>query len=124
MSDAIGEDRWVFPAGRIPLESTGVEPEFTSRDELCVLNTGNDPAQLTITVFFQTHDPVGPFSLEIAPRRVRHVPVNNLIDPQAIPLGVPYGLVVESTRPVVVQLSRTDTRRGDLAIAIAAGYTG
>lgn len=118
----LGHTTWVFPGGDIPAESTGREPEFTSRDTLCVLNTGRAPAGLEITAYFAGADPVGPFLIEVGGQRVRHVPVNNLIDPQALPLGEPYGLVVRSDVAIVAQLSRTDTRRGALAIAVAPGH--
>lgn len=122
MTDPVGHTRWTFAGGNIPVESTGPEPEFTSRDDLCVLNAGDEQAALTITVYFRDDEPVGPFHLDVAAERVRHVPINNLIDPQAIPLGEPYALVVHSDRPVVAQLTRTDTRRGGLAIATASGH--
>lgn len=115
---ALGEKVWVLAAGNVPMESSGAEPEFTSRDDLCVLNTGDEPARLEITAYLHDADPVATFRLEVGAARVRHVPVNNLIDPQALPLGVPYGLVVRSDVPVVAQLSRTDTRRGALAVAL------
>jgi hypothetical protein len=47
--------------------------------------------------------------------------INDLIDPEAVPLGVPYGLVVRSDVPVVVQLSRLDTRAAEVAITIVNG---
>jgi hypothetical protein len=37
---------------------------------------------------------------------VRHVRVNDLIDPQAPPLCRPYGAVVRSQLPLVIQLPR------------------
>lgn len=122
MSEAIGYTTWTFPAGFLPLESTGDEPEFTSRDDLCLLNTGPSAATVRLTVYFGDRDPVGDFELSVSARRVRHVPVNNLIDPQAIPLDEPYGIVLRSDLPIVAHLTRTDTRRGALAVSIAAGH--
>ncbi len=48
-------------------------------------------------------------------RRVRRVRCNDLIDPEALRLGVDYGVVVEASVPVVVQFERVDTRQPALA---------
>lgn len=124
MTHDLGETCWAFAVGNIPAQSSGPEPEFTSRDELCILNTGSDAADLSITIYYEDGDPVGPYEARVAGERVCHLRVNDLIDPHAVPLGVPYGVVVESSVPVVVQLSRVDTRGGRLSIALASGHVG
>ncbi|MCE7080997.1 sensory rhodopsin transducer [Streptomyces sp. ST2-7A] len=117
-----GSRTWVFPGGHIPVEGTGPEPEFTSRDELCLLNAGTEPAAVELTVLHEDRERVGPYPLRVEAGRVRHVRINDLVDPQAVPLGEPYGLVVRSDVPVVAQLTRLDTRRGGLSTAVAPGY--
>jgi hypothetical protein len=117
-----GHRRWVFPGGHVPPTSTGHEPEFTSREELALLNGGDAEAAVEIHVLFADADPVGPYRLSVGGRRVRHVRVNDLIDPWAVPLGVAFGLVVTSDVPVVAQLTRTDTRAGHLAVLAAPGH--
>ena len=52
---------------------------------------------------------MGPYPLTVAPHRVRQVRFNDLIDPQAMPLGVDYAVVIESNVPIVVQFTRHDT---------------
>jgi hypothetical protein len=47
----LGRREWVIPGGRIPFHSTGREPDFTSRDELALLNAGQSDANLAITLF-------------------------------------------------------------------------
>lgn len=106
----LGGRVWVVPDGRIPFPSHGDEPEFTSFDQLCVLNTGDESAALEITVYYADREPVGPYSIRVGARRVRHVRLNDLIDPEAIALGRPYGCVVRSQVPIVVQFLRQDTR--------------
>lgn len=120
--EPLGHRVWVFPGGHVPATGTGPEPEFTGRDELCLLNSGGEPARVELTVLHEDADPVGPYPLRVAARRVRHVRINDLIDPQAVPLGVPYGLIVRADVPVVAQLTRTDTRRSALATAVAPGF--
>ena len=113
---SLGHTAWVIPGGRIPLRGTGAEPELTSRDELFVLNTGDAEARLALTIFYADRDPIGPYELTVAPRRVRSVRCNDLIDPEAIPLGVDYGVLVESSVPVVVQFTRIDTSQPAMAL--------
>jgi hypothetical protein len=122
MKSAIGHKLWVIPGGCIPETGTGREPEFTSRDELCVLNTGDSDAQLEITLYYSDRDPVGPYPLTVAARRVRQVRFNDLIDPAATPLGVPYAAVVRSDAKVVVQFTRVDTRQAALAMATTLAW--
>jgi len=119
---ALGAKTWVFSGGNVPATSTGVEPEFTSRDELCLLNTGDRDAGVEVTVYFEDDEPSGPYRLAVGARRVFHVRVNDFIDPHAVPLGVSYGLVVSSDTPVVAQLTRLDTRQAELATSTTLGY--
>jgi hypothetical protein len=107
----IGHQRWAISAGAMPVHSTGEEPEFTSHDRLAILNAGDADASVELQVVHADRDPVGPYELEVAARRVRSIRINDLIDPEAVPLGEPYGLVVRSDQPVVVQFSRQDTRQ-------------
>lgn len=98
--------------GRIPERSAGPEPESTSYDMVCLLNPGDADANVSLWAFYERREPVGPYLLSVGARRVRHVRLNDLIDPEAMPLGEEYGLVVRSDVPVVVQFWRQDTERG------------
>ncbi|GAA1168168.1 sensory rhodopsin transducer [Nesterenkonia sandarakina] len=120
----MGRTSWAFAAGFMPDGSTGHEPEFTSRDELCLLNTGSETVCAEVTVFHVEDDPVGPYLIEVPASRVRHVRINDLIDPQAIPLGVAYGITVESDAALVIQLRHVDTRQAELGVAISSGFSG
>jgi hypothetical protein len=75
-----------------------------------------------LTVYYPDSEPDGPYPLEVPPRRVRHVRINDLIDPRAIPLDVPYGLVIVSSVDVVVQFSRRDTSQGENAIMTTLAF--
>lgn len=108
---SIGDTKWVIPGGHVPIDSTGPEPELVSHDRICVLNTGPEMAVLDLTLHYADGDVAGPYPLTVAPRRVRHIRINDLIDPHAPPLGVDYAILVESNAPVVVQSSRQDTRQ-------------
>ncbi len=119
---AIGRTLWAIAGGRIPLQSTGREPDFTSRDELSLLNTGGTEASVEITIFYADRDPVGPYRVTIGARRTRTVRINDLIDPEAVPLETDYAGVVESDLPIVVQFNRLDSRQAENAVTSTLAY--
>jgi hypothetical protein len=121
---AFGRRRWAIPGGRIPPESTGHEPEHTSRDEISVLNTSADEAHVQLTVFFEDRDPVGPYALSVPAQRLKVVRFNDLINPEAIPLGTCFAAVIESSVPVIVQFLRLDSRRAENALLGMLAYAG
>jgi len=114
---AIGRTMWAIPGGWMPLASTGPEPVFTSHDKLCLLNAGEEMANVEVAIVSTDREPVEPYRLTIASCRVRPIRVNDLIFPEAIPLETTYAAVVRSDVPLVVQFTRQDTGRGARAIA-------
>jgi hypothetical protein len=120
----IGRTIWAIAGGRIPLQSAGPEPEFTSRDELLLLNAGEGEAHVELTIYYADRDPQGPYRLAVGARRVRCVRFNDLIDPEAMPLGVDYGVVAISDVPVVVQYARVDTSQSALALMGTIAFGG
>lgn len=118
----IGRTRWAISGGDVPVESTGPEPEMVSRDEVCLLNVGEEMATAELTLHYADGRKAGPYSLSVAAERVRHVRVNDLIDPYAPPLGEAYGIVVEATAPIVVQFTRQDTRQTENATLSTVVY--
>lgn len=113
---AIGHKVWAVAGGHIPLNNTGREPEFSSFDRLCFLNTSDKPAQVEITFFYTDHDPIGPYPVSVPAGRIRYIRINDLIDPEAVPLDTDYACVVESDVPIVVQFTRQDTRQAANAL--------
>ena len=114
---AIGRTMWAIPGGWMPLASTGPEPAFTSHDKLCLLNAGEEMANVEVAIVSTDREPVEPYRLTIASCRVRPIRVNDLIFPEAIPLETTYAAVVRSDVPLVVQFTRQDTGRGARGIA-------
>lgn len=112
---SLGRKSWAIAGGHIPPRSTGPEPASTSRDELFLLNTGDRDARVTLTIFYADREPVTGYQLSVAARRVRVVRFNDLIDPEAMPLDVDYGAVIDADVPIVVQFARYDTSRYSLA---------
>jgi hypothetical protein len=119
---SVGRKTWAIADGHIPLTSHGAEPEFTSNDKLCVLNTSDQEAELEIMIYHSDRDPIGPYQLKVGARRVRHVRFNDLINPQAIPLDEPYAAVIRSSVPVLVQVSRRDTSHSDNALMTTLAF--
>lgn len=120
--DAIGRKRWAIAEGYIPGWSNGPEPELESHEACCILNAGDEPAQIEITIFFEDRDPAGPYTLTVEPRRTRHLRFNELKDPEEIPKGTPYASVIESDVPVVVQHTRLDSRQAENALMTTIAF--
>jgi hypothetical protein len=106
---SIGHKTWVIPAGHIPLVSTGKEPACTSRDEICILNTHRQDAEIRIIIYYADLPPVGPYSITVKGERLRHIRFNDLVDPAPILLDMDYAAVIIANIPVVVQFTRVDT---------------
>lgn len=103
MKKAIGHKLWAIPEGYIPAQSTGPEPQMTSHETACVLNTGKDDAHIQIMIYFTDKDPAGPYKITVPSQRTKHIRFNDLTDPQPVPKDTDYACVIESDVPVVVQ---------------------
>ncbi len=122
MAQAIGRRSWAIADGHIPAWSHGPEPQMTSHEALCVLNTSDSEAHVSITVFFTDREPIGPYRVSIPAQRTRHIRYNDLDDPQRIPPGVDYSALVQSDIPVVVQHTRLDSRQSENALVSVMGF--
>lgn len=116
MSGPIGRRRWAIAEGYIPGWSTGPEPQFTSHETACILNTSDEEARVEITLYFEDRDPVGPYLLTVPARRTKHVRFNELTDPEPVPADMDYASVIESGVPIVVQHTRLDSRQAENAL--------
>jgi hypothetical protein len=118
----IGARVWAIGDGWIPPSSTGPAPDMTSHDSVCMLNPGDDPAEVAITVYFAQREPAGPYQITIPARRVHHQRFNDLTDPEPVPHGVDYSVVITSTEPIVVQHTRLDSRQAANALMSTIAY--
>lgn len=118
----IGKQVWAIADGYIPSWSNGPEPEMLSHETICVLNASDRQASLEVTAYFSNRDPIGPFRITIDARRTSHVRINNLTDPEPIPAGVDFALVVISDVPVIVQQTRLDSRQSENALMSTIAY--
>lgn len=122
MSRSIGHLVWAIPEGYIPPTSTGPEPQMTSHETVCILNTGDLDAHIDLTIYFTDKDPVGPYKISVPARRTKHLRFNDLKDPAPVPLDTDYACVIESDVPVIVQHTRLDSRQAENALLSTIAY--
>ncbi len=122
MNRSIGAKTWAIAEGYIPAWSHGPEPEFTSHETACILNTNDQDAHVEVTIYFNDRDPAGPYRITVPARRTKHVRFNELNDPQPIPKGTDYSSVFSSDVPVVVQHTRLDSRQSSNALITTIAY--
>lgn len=118
----IGKKVWAIPEGYIPAWSNGPAAEFTSHEAACILNTGDEEAQVELTIYFADRDPAGPYVIRIGPKRTLHLRFNELKNPESIPLGTSYSSVFLSNVPIVVQHTRLDSRQSENALLTTIAY--
>lgn len=118
----LGRRCWVIAEGYIPRESTGPEPEMTSHETACILNTADSDAHVEITLYFADREPVGPYRKTVPARRTLHLRFDDLDDPEPVPRGTDYASVLTSDVPVVVQHSRLDSRQAENALLTTIAY--
>jgi hypothetical protein len=118
----IGATRWAIAEGYIPGWSHGPEPLFTSHETVCILNSGENDARVSITIFYSDRDPAGPYRVAVPARRTKHVRFNELKDPEPIPHGRDFASIIESDVPIVVQHTRLDSRQAENALLSTIAY--
>jgi hypothetical protein len=123
MSRPIGRFVWVIPEGYIPSDSQGPHPEMTSHETACLLNAGDTPAHVRITIFYADREPIRPYEVVVPPRRTLHLRFNDLDDPAPIPRDTDYSSVIESDVPIVVQHTRLDSRQEAEALLSTVAYS-
>lgn len=112
----VGKKTWAIAEGYIPSKSNGQEPDMTSHDTLCVLNRAKQVAKLTVWIYFEDKDPVGPYELSVPSQRTKHFRFNDLNVPAEIPRDTDYASLITSDIPVVIQYTRLDSRQAENAI--------
>jgi hypothetical protein len=120
--DAIGRRRWAIAEGYIPSESKFSDYALVSHETACILNAGPRDANVAITVYFADREPVGPYRVTVGARRTLHLRFNDLVDPQPVPRDTDYASVFESDEPIIVQHTRLDSRRAELALLSTVAY--
>jgi hypothetical protein len=120
--DAIGRTRWAIAEGYIPSESHFSDRALISHETACILNAGERDAHISITLFFANKEPVGPYRVTVPARRTLHLRFNDLTDPQPVPRDTDYASVFESDVPIILQHTRMDSRRAEIALLSTMAY--
>jgi hypothetical protein len=119
--NAIGKTRWAIAEGYIPSQSCSTtDRTLVSHETACILNANDRDAHVALTVFFADRDPVEYF-VTVPARRTLHLRFNDLADPP-MPLDTDYSSVFESDLPIVVQHTRLDSRRPEIALLSTTAY--
>src|SRR5947209_699284 len=118
----VGKTRWVIAEGYIPSASSSNAREFVSHETACILNATDEVAQIRITLFFADRDPVGPYEVHVAGKRTLHLRFNDLTQPAPVPRDTDYSSLIESNVPIVVQHTRLDSRRSELALLSTVAF--
>ncbi len=118
---AAGSRIWIIPDAYLPRGGQGIE----SHEAICVLNTAAEAAHIVVTAYFADRPPMSGGPVEIPGERDLHLRLDHPgeIGGLEIPQETPYGLRVESDRPVVLQHSRMDTRLGGMALFTTMGFS-
>jgi hypothetical protein len=121
--EAIGRRRWAIAEGYIPSESAFSDRALISHETACILNAGDREARIEITILFADREPVGPYKVTVGARRTLHLRFNDLKDPKPVPRDTDYASIFESDIPIIVQHTRLDSRRAELALLSTMAYS-
>jgi hypothetical protein len=121
--EAIGRRRWAIAEGYIPSESAFSDRALISHETACILNAGDRDARIEITIVFAAREPVGPYKVTVGARRTLHLRFNDLEDPMPVPRDTDYASIFESDVPIIVQHTRLDSRRAELALLSTMAYS-
>ena len=116
MPKSIGRRAWAVAEGYIPPASTGETRQLTSHETICILNAGDEDAQVEVTIYFSKRAPVGPYRFTVPAKRTSHLRFNEFTDPEPVPKDTDFSSVIVSNVPIVVQHTRLDSRQTALAL--------
>ena len=117
----IGKTIWAIAEGYIPGGSAFADRALMSHETACILNAGDRDAHVELTVFFADREPVR-YRFIVAARRTRHVRFDDLTDPP-VPRDTDYASVFVSDVPIVVQHTRLDSRKAEIALMTTMAYS-
>jgi hypothetical protein len=121
--EAIGRRRWAIAEGYIPSESAFNDRALISHETACILNASDRDARVEITILFADREPAGPYKVTVGARRTLHLRFNDLKDPKPLPRDTDYASIFECDVPIVVQHTRLDSRRAELALLSTMAYS-
>lgn len=121
MSKAYGKKTWLIPDAFLNSKSKN---ESISHEAICVINTSDVDAEISLTLFFEDRDKVTDFSSFCGAGRTHHIRLDKIRSEKGemIPRDTPYAILVESNVEIVVQYSRLDTSEVEMALMTTIAY--
>ena len=118
-----GARKWFFPDGYLP--ELNAEGPLKSHEALMLLNTGRDPAKVSIDIYFQDRDPLLGVPLTVGGQRVVCIRMDRPeeLSGAVLPPLTQYALRITSDRKVIVQFGRLDATQPNLAYYTTMGYS-
>lgn len=118
---AYGKTTWLIGDAFWDSHSNGIYP---SHESICVLNTSDKDAHISMTLFFEDREKKTGFDSFCKAGRTHHIRMDRIVSTtgETVPLDVPYAILVESDTPIVVQYSRCDTAQEALTFMTTMAY--
>jgi hypothetical protein len=122
--NVIGARQWAIAEGYIPPKSTSADRALESHETACLLNASETDAHVELTLYFADREPVGPYKVTVGARRTLHLRFNDLESPEPVPRGTDFATVIVADVPIVVQHTRLDSRKAELALLSTIAFAG
>lgn len=118
---AYGKKTWLIPDTYLNSISKN---ENLSHEAICVINTSDTDADITLTLFFEDRECIKGFTSFCGAEKTHHIRLDKIrgANGEMIPRDVPYAVLLESTQPLVVQYSRLDTSAAEMALMTTIAY--
>ncbi len=119
---AYGKKTWLIPDTYLNSVSKNAS---VSHEAICVINTSEVDAEITLTLFFEDREAKGDFHSFCGSMRTHHIRLDKLRSDKGelIPRDTPYAILLESNTPVVCQYSRLDTSAAEMALMTTIAYS-
>ena len=108
------------PAGS-PVTDEHPDETRSKHETLFLLNAGDEPAHVTLSIYFSDRDPLGPFTYVVDARRTTQVDLATI---EEIPRDLDFASLVESNKPIVVLATRRRTAEPDAAPLTQIAFAG
>ena len=103
--ETVGRRHWAIAEGYLVEDIDELETLGNQHETLFLLNAGDVPAQVAISIYYPDREPLGPYRYEVAPRRTLQVALEDLDAPR-IPRGEEFQTLIESNQAIVVLATR------------------
>lgn len=118
---AYGKKTWLIADNYLNSVSLN---DWNSHEAVCVLNTSDIDAEIKMTLFYEDSEAKSDVSSFCRAGHTHHIRMDKIRDSKGELLlrDTPYALLIESNTPIVVQYSRLDTSRRELALMTTMAY--